>query len=74
MNADTLLGQTNLQVLFATVQTTLITLADHNGLLWFILKDLRFCTMAQFLKQKFVKYELKPQAMYGLYLNDKSED
>lgn len=62
------------KVLFATMQTTLITLADHNGVLWFILKDLRFCTLAHFLKQKFDKYELKSQAMYGLDLNDKSED
>jgi len=40
-----------------------MTLADHNEVLWFILKDMRFCTVAHFWKKKVDNYERKPQAM-----------
>ena len=74
MNADTRMGHTSLEGASHNYANEPITLADHSEVLWFILNDVRFCTMAKFWQKKVDKYELKPQAMYGLDLNDKSED
>ena len=52
MNADTRMGHTSLEGASHNYANEPITLADHSEVLWFILKDMRFCTMAKFWQKK----------------------